>query len=72
MSGIKSIFSSKGVWGGAIALIFTLLPLFGINIGAEDQASILGNIEGIIAAAAVLFAIYGRITAKTTLTVSGG
>jgi hypothetical protein len=59
----KSILSSKGVWGGIIAVLAALAGVFGFNVSTEDTSAIVSHLDGIIAAAGGLLAIYGRIAA---------
>ena len=69
MISTKSIFQSKGVWGGVIALLATVLSIFNINIAPEDVTILTASVEQIIALVGTLWAIYGRVVAKDTLTV---
>lgn len=64
MNGTKSIFKSKGVWGGVIAVG---AGIFGINITELDMKEITDNAELIVASVGGLVAVYGRITATTKI-----
>ena len=70
----KPALTSKGVWGGLLALIVSaaptygpmLLTLFGVK-DAEAQTAIVQAVVGIGGSIAGLLAIWGRGTATTGL-----
>ncbi|MEP3301391.1 MAG: hypothetical protein ABJO05_05425, partial [Roseibium sp.] len=65
----KSPLLSKGVWGGAIALIATAASFFfGIEVSGEDQSALLDLGLQVVAAGGSILAIIGRLVAKTRLT----
>jgi 2-methylisocitrate lyase-like PEP mutase family enzyme len=67
MTGAKSIFASKGVWGGAIAVLAGMAGFFGFAVTSSDTSEITSHIDSILAAVGGLLAVYGRITANKTL-----
>jgi hypothetical protein len=76
VSGVASAFSdtskpwyqSKGLWGGVIAIGFGVASLFGHNIAAADQATLVEGITGIGTVAGGLIAVIGRLVAANSLT----
>lgn len=64
MNGSKSMFASKGVWGGAIAFLAGVAGMFGYGVPADAVSGITDNITAIIAAVGGLLAAWGRITAN--------
>ena len=64
MDEVKGLLASKGVWGGIIAFLGTILAIFHIDFGAADQAATLDAVWQIVGAAGALLAVYGRIVAK--------
>jgi muramidase (phage lysozyme) len=82
MTGTKSLFQSKTIIGIAVAALSMyspavggLLNLFGLGGGAEiDPAAledIKAGIEQLVAAVGLIFAAWGRVQAKTTVTLTG-
>ncbi|MFN3522240.1 MAG: hypothetical protein ACK4YQ_08315 [Phenylobacterium sp.] len=70
----KPALTSKGVWGGLLALVISAAPTYGPPIlglfGVKDpeaQAAIVQAVVGIGGSIAGLLAIWGRGTAKTAL-----
>lgn len=63
----KSWYKSKAVWGNIVSLLAMLAGIFGVDVAPEDQAMIVETISRIVAGAGVLYAIYGRVTAKHLL-----
>ena len=64
MSDVKTLFSSKTIWGALVAVLAGALSLFGFQIGAADQTELINAASGLASAAGGLFAIYGRIVAS--------
>lgn len=68
----KSIFLSKTIWGTVITLVATLFPhvfsAIGGVLGISDPTMLAAQVVGALGA---ILAIIGRLTAKTSLTVSG-
>ncbi|APX23207.1 MULTISPECIES: hypothetical protein [Salipiger] len=65
----KSIFASKGIWGGIIAILPPAMSLVGLDLSPQDAQGIVGHLDAIVSAVGGLVAIYGRVTAKTALRV---
>ena len=73
----KKFYQSKGVWGGLIAgigggggiapILAVMFGFAGYDVSTDEATKLLGAFEATIAAAAGLLAIYGRVTAKTTI-----
>lgn len=63
MTDTKSILTSKGVLGGAVALAAIVAGFFGFKIDAGLQSAIGGSLNDLIAAVAAVVAIYGRVVA---------
>ena len=68
MTDTKSMFASKNMWDGAIALIASVLSVFGIaDISIGDQVLLTENIAEIVAAVGALIALWGRYSAKAVI-----
>lgn len=63
MEGSKSIFLSKGVIGGVIAVFAAILGVLGYSVSSDDQANTTEMIVNLIGAIGGVIAIYGRIKA---------
>lgn len=59
----KSIFASKGVWGGAIAVLAALAGLFGYAVSPEQQAQIVETAALVASGIGGLVSLWGRIAA---------
>ena len=65
---VKSTLKSKTIWGAGVAAVATLLQLFGIvDITAAEQQTIVGSITGAAQLIGSCIAIWGRLSAKHTL-----
>ena len=60
----KSLFASKTVWGGLIAIGASVAGFWGIDIAATEQAQLVQTITSIAGSIGGLIAIFGRIVAK--------
>ncbi|MEP3431770.1 MAG: hypothetical protein ABJN98_24005 [Roseibium sp.] len=74
MDTTKSIFRSKTFWGAIVAILASVIGLFGIEFSATDQAEVLGLYDQVLAAwesIAIIggsaLAIYGRISATAKI-----
>ena len=65
----KSIFASKSIWGGIIAILPPAMSLVGIDLSPQDAQGIVGHVDAIVSAVSGLVAIYGRVTARKALRV---
>lgn len=67
---VKNILLSKTVWGAAIAFVAALFPhvfqSIAAVLGVTDPTILAAQVVGAMGA---ILAIYGRVTAKSTITV---
>lgn len=63
---------SKTVVGILVSLLTVLLPEAGIQFGEEEGALVTQGWDSVIVALSSVLALYGRITAKATLTITPG
>jgi hypothetical protein len=63
----KAWWQSKTILGGAVAVAAGLFGLFGVDIDAPTQDSIVQNLVAIGSALGGLVAVYGRLKAKHML-----
>lgn len=61
----KKWWESKAVWGGIVAVLAGGAGLFGVSLGAEDQAQVVDAVLAIASAVGGLLAVYGRVKADT-------
>lgn len=63
----KFILTSKGVWGGILAISAGALTIFGYDLNADEQANLIEIIttlgSGIVSAVGGVLAIIGRVKA---------
>lgn len=60
----KSMWASKGVWGGIIAVVASGAGIWGYTITPADQGNIVELITSIVALGGGALAIIGRIFAS--------
>lgn len=60
----KSVWSSKAVWGGLIAVVASVLGIWGYSVTPADQASIVELLTSVAAAIGGGIAIWGRVVAS--------
>jgi|GraSoiStandDraft_10_1057309.scaffolds.fasta_scaffold217746_2 threonine/homoserine efflux transporter RhtA len=72
MSEFKTLLSSKTFWGALVAVLASVLSLFGYQIGVAEQSELISIGTGFAGAAGGLFAIYGRIVASKRIGSGGG
>lgn len=63
----KPWYQSKAVVGGLVAIGSGVAAAFGVVLAPEDQEQIIAIVTAIGAAVGGLAAVYGRVTAKTTI-----
>jgi hypothetical protein len=63
----KQWYMSKTVWGALLALGASVLQFTGIQVGAVDQSTIADSAVSIAGAVGSLIAVYGRVTATSTI-----
>lgn len=61
MEGVKGILQSKTVWGIAVMVIAQVLKRNGVEV---DEAGLLNDL---MSAVGTILAIYGRVTASSTI-----
>lgn len=59
----KTLFASKTVWGGIVALLAGIAGIFGYSIQTEDQIAAIEVGTALASAVGGGIAIYGRIKA---------
>ena len=59
----KSLWASKGVWGGAIAVVAAIAGLFGYTVTEDQQGQIVETGALIASGVGGLVALWGRIVA---------
>jgi hypothetical protein len=67
MDNSKTWYQSKTVWGALIAIGASLLQMTGKEIAAGDQNALAEAIVSLAGALGGIFAIYGRLSAKTSI-----
>lgn len=60
----KSLWASKTVWGGIIAVVASLAGIAGYTVSPADQASIVDLVTSVVALGGGALAIVGRILAS--------
>lgn len=63
MEGVKSILTSKTIWGVIISLVGKLAAAGGYSVLPEDEALVSGAISLLVSTAGDLLAVYGRVKA---------
>lgn len=64
MEGVKSFLSSKGVWGGLVAVAGAVAALLGYTVTPEDMEGVVSAAGAIAAAVGGVVAIVGRVVAS--------
>lgn len=64
MDGVKGFLQSKTIWGVVVMVTAQILKRNGVEV---DEAGLLNDIVSIVG---TILAVYGRVTAKTVITVS--
>lgn len=65
----KKWWESKTIWGGLIAVIASILGIFGYDIGIDDQENLSTIIVSIAGAVGGAVAIIGRVMVKDQKTI---
>ncbi|MDO5647360.1 hypothetical protein [Paracoccus sp. (in: a-proteobacteria)] len=63
----KSAFASRTVIAGIVALVASILSIFGYTVHLDLQTEIVGVILSVITALSAVVAIYGRIVATKAI-----
>lgn len=61
----KPWYLSKTVWGAVFAVIGLIAPKVAAGLGSEDV--LLDIVSNVVALAGSVLAVYGRVTATTTI-----
>ena len=67
MNGTKTPLQSKTIIASGVAMVAILANLVGINIDPETQMTMNSALTSGVGLASGLMAIYGRLSAKTTI-----
>lgn len=67
MDNSKTWYQSKTVWGALIAIGASLLQMSGREISVSDQNALVDAIVSLAGAAGGIFAIYGRLSARSSI-----
>jgi hypothetical protein len=60
----KPWWASKGLWAGVVAVLTPIIAAaFHVTVSAEDTATAVNLVSGIVESVAGLVAIYGRVSA---------
>jgi hypothetical protein len=59
----KSLFASKAVWGGAVAILAGVASLLGYTVDPAAQTSIVELATGVASLVGGALAVWGRIKA---------
>ena len=63
MTGSKTWYTSKTIWGSLIAMIAGIGGAFGLDLDPQTQVGLVDGVLKIVSAAGSLLAIYGRFSA---------
>jgi hypothetical protein len=66
---MKSILSSKTIWGILIAAAPTVAQLFGYQLGENFATEAAATVDQLVQLAGLALATYGRLKANTALVV---
>ena len=67
----KFFLMSKTLWGVIVMALPVVLPLFGVSFGFDETALIGDTADKVFSAVGAILALWGRFSAKTTLTATG-
>ncbi|WP_137132762.1 hypothetical protein [Rhizobium sp. FY34] len=70
MDNSKTWYQSKTVWGALIAISASLLQMSGRDISVSDQNALADAIVSLAGAVGGIFAIYGRLSARTSISAT--
>ena len=68
MENSKAWYQSKAVWGGLIAMLASVLQARGLEVSPVAQGDLAEAGMSLVGAVGGLLAIYGRLSAKTSIT----
>lgn len=67
MDDTKKWWESTGVWGGVVAFLVAVVPLFGYQINLSDKDALEGLILGAVGGIGGIIAIIGRVRASSRI-----
>jgi len=67
MSDSKPWYYSKTIWASLIAVVATIGSAFGMNVDEATQSQLAENAVQLVAIAASLLAVFGRLTATSEI-----
>lgn len=67
MKTIKPWYASKTIWGSLVAVVAAGASAFGLDIDLAAQAQLSDIALQLVTVGASLFAIFGRLSARTTI-----
>ncbi len=68
MENSKAWYQSKAVWGGLIAVLASVLQARGMEVSPVAQGDLAEAGTSLVGAVGGLLAVYGRLSAKTSIT----
>ncbi|WP_377295684.1 hypothetical protein [Rhizobium sp. SGZ-381] len=68
MESSKAWYQSKAVWGGLIAIAASVLQATGTEVSPVAQGDLTAAATSLAGAVGGLLAVYGRLSAKTSIT----
>ena len=69
MNETKSVWTSKTIWGGLVALAANLMRQFGFEISPDMEAELTNTVLQLVEYVGILLVLVGRLTAKKTVTL---
>ncbi len=66
----KFILQSKTIWGVVILVLPVILPMFGIEFGADAIGESTVAFNSLITLVGAVLAVYGRFKATTAISVA--
>ena len=67
MEDTKDWYLSKTIWGALVAVGASVLQLGGLHVAVADQSAVADAATSIAGAVGGLLAVYGRLTATSTI-----
>lgn len=65
----KIFLKSKTILGIVFSALPTLLPALGFSYSVDDAQLVSSTVDALIQAGGLVFAVYGRLVAKNSLTI---
>lgn len=64
MDGVKSLLTSKTIWGALVAVLGGITSLFGYTVSPADMTAVVDTVGQVVGIGGALYAIYGRVVAS--------